>query len=209
MHPSLWFCAFVLWAGLLAGSNAPAQLAERWRVVLTNTAIRDYAMSASGELVVAEVQVFSNVTSISKFDAAGELRWRRAYAGFNFALGGGFLAMDSAENVFIVGSTGSLGRVVVQKLNAAGEQLWEAAQPFFTSTGPVLACDASGNVAVAGDGIGYWLMKYDAGGQRLWYSNYLQGVDQVKGLSVDRFGNLLVSRRHNFHKVSPDGIPLW
>lgn len=118
------------------------------------------------------------------------------------------IATDVAGNIFVGGSTNSIGNnrdFLVVKLNSNGTELWR--RTFNCSgNGPdevlAITVDAASNVYATGFGKSedfgndYLTIKYDAAGNQLWVQQYdyiAHQYDQANSICVDGLGNVIVT----------------
>jgi uncharacterized delta-60 repeat protein len=169
-----------------------------------------------------------------KYNTDGEEKWVARYNGpgngWDWALA---VSVDSAENVFVTGSSygGSLSAYdyATIKYDSAGEQQWEARYTmpeYGEDEGTDLVLSGDGGVYVTGfsDGAGtgddYATMKYDANGRLQWVRRYngLHDFDDkavslhadsdggvyVTGRSCDQFGDEYATVKYN-----SNGVQQW
>ena len=144
-----------------------------------------------------------------KYNSAGQEQWVARYSGpgnFDEATA---IATDSSGNVYVTGSSEDpdfRDDIVTVKYNAAGQQQWVARY-----NGPgndedeaiAIAVDGSGDVFVAGSGVGttypdydYVTIKYSSTGQEEWVARYNgpgEGVDIVTSMAIDGSANTYVT----------------
>lgn len=152
---------------------------------------------------------------VMKFDAAGEWQWARQ-EGTSLDDEAHGVATDTNGNVYVTGSVhGSLhGQtqvgvqdVFLTKYNPTGTRLWTVQ---FGSTngdsGEAIACDAAGNIYVAGfcegsiEGLPWqgngdnFLAKFNANGQRQWLRQWgTFSADTCYAVATDAAGNVYVA----------------
>jgi hypothetical protein len=150
---------------------------------------------------------------LAKYDAAGQLLWKRQLGtdGNDYAEG---VATDAAGNVYLTGWTdGSLAGANhgwfdawVAKYNACGDALWK--RQLGTREWDLasdVATDAKGNVyltgytegSLGGDNRGEgdaWVAKYDASGHALWKRQLgTETYDFASGVATDAAGNVYLT----------------
>jgi hypothetical protein len=172
------------------------------------------ALPSSGEITMNQVNVelgLSGTASISLNDAAvrglagvasGTISLYNLYgksaglfgtiSGLSFSSGGfysvsygfGGIAVDSSENIHIVGTSGS--NIYVAKITVSGTITWQRSLniPSVSTTGTSCALDGSGNLYVSGKGSGsqWYMAKFNSSGTLL---SLIQGSTVYTGGCVD------------------------
>ncbi|MDO8414492.1 MAG: SBBP repeat-containing protein [Gallionellaceae bacterium] len=161
------------------------------------------------------VYVTGNGYATIKYDTNGNQRWLATYDGSSVYSRSVAtkLVMDAAGNVYVTGYTSSNGSFadadcITIKYDAGGNQLWVAQYNGPRNGGDFsngLAVDKGGNVYVVGSSAGvsfdqtsydYFIVKFDANGNKIWESNYNgpgNGMDYVSGFAVNAAGNIYVT----------------
>jgi uncharacterized delta-60 repeat protein len=141
---------------------------------------------------------------VAKYNSSGTLQWDRTLGGANNDIGYG-VAIDSSDNIIVVGHTGSDGAggndVLVAKYNSSGTLQWDKTLGGGSSDyGRGVAIDSSENIIVVGytasDGAGgndVLVVKYNSSGTLLWQRT-LGGTGQESGygVAIDSSDNIIV-----------------
>lgn len=169
----------------------------------------------------------SNTPAVSK---AKEFEWNRTWGG-NLDDEGYRVAVDSLDNIYIVGSTKSLGvggwDILLVKYNENGVKQWCSTWGGNRSDrGYGVAIDSLNNVYVVGSTLSFGaenndvvLIKYDKDGEQQWNRTWGGGYnDYGKDVAVDLLGNVfIVGDKYKFGeqvdmllvKYDKNGMQLW
>ena len=144
---------------------------------------------------------------LKKCDSSGVQQWNRTWGGNMIDYGYG-VAVDSSDNVYIVGGTESYGAgdydMVLVKYDSSGVQQWN--HTWGGSRNDIcraVAVDSSDNIYLAGDSfsdevgadwIDFVLLKYDSSGVLQWNNTWGGSQsDYCHGLTLDSFGNIYLA----------------
>jgi uncharacterized delta-60 repeat protein len=160
-----------------------------------------------------------------KYDSAGTLLWAQTYdSGYDDRCGSQ-IAVDSADNILVGGTSynGLNDDVRILKYDPSGGLLWNMAYDSGdTDYGWSAAVDSADNVVVAGS-TGSWgsrdilVLKYNPAGTLLWSRNYDAGANESGvGIAVDSADNIITAgwaygttEDYCTAKVDPAGNLLW
>jgi uncharacterized delta-60 repeat protein len=145
-----------------------------------------------------------NDVLVVKYNSSGTLLWDRTLGGASNDLGF-VVAIDSSDNIIVVGYTGSDGAgnfdVLVAKYNSSGTLQWDRTLGGANNDiGYGVAIDSSDNIIVVGytasDGAGgndVLVVKYNSSGTLLWQRT-LGGTGQESGygVAIDSSDNIIV-----------------
>ena len=131
-----------------------------------------------------------------KYDTNGNLQWQRTlFSQTNNSDNAYDIAIDSSENLYVVGQTGWETSRFVAKYNSSGTLQWQKSIGTNIDDGSgggayAVAVDASSNVYICG-GQKPFIAKYNTNGALQWqrevYNGYLS--DAANGIAVDSSGN--------------------
>tara|TARA_R110000782_G_scaffold98928_1_gene184468 strand:- start:505 stop:1833 length:1329 start_codon:yes stop_codon:yes gene_type:complete len=149
----------------------------------------------------------SNDLLVAKYNSSGTIQWQKSLGGTSADTGTG-VAIDSADNIIVCGSTDSAGAggsdLLVAKYNSSGVIQW---QKILGGTGSDIpgkvAVDSSDNIVVcayttsAGAGsLDYLIAKYNSSGTLQWDKTLGgTGFDQGMSVTVDSANNVIVCGR--------------
>ena len=164
-------------------------------------------VDSSGNTYVVGWTGPSNVVSsicLIKYDSTGTVLWQTKLAGSEVKTKGYKVAVDSSNNVYIVGSDSSsaspFGWVVTAKFNSDGAIQWQRKLETVNTQGKnAVALDSSGNVYVAATARfnnrqTCLLIKYDSNGTIQWQRRFYESTSGysifIHGIAVDSSGNV-------------------
>lgn len=208
--------------------NSAADSTEEALAIVTddgdNSYVAGYSLNTAGN---ADFLVI-------KYNAAGVKQWAARYNGPGAGEDKAYaVGVDTDGNVYVAGAStgagGNLDAVTIQ-YNSAGTRQWVARHNGNANAHDGLndlACDASGNVYVAGyvtttaGGIDFLALKYNSAGVRQW-----QAVEKGPGVGEDRANELALEASGNVHvagyssnasgnfdfitvKYKNDGVKIW
>lgn len=151
-------------------------------------------LDSSGNIFIIGWANYSSMADydifLAKFNSLGEIQWNRTFGGEGGDLGTD-IALDSSENIYLVGSLGLI------KYNSLGEYQWNRTCGV---SGQGVALDSNDNIYIVGmiridssnfDGI---LLKYNTFGEyqwnRTWGGEY---YDYGSGITIDSMDNIYVT----------------
>lgn len=187
--------AATFWLATLGGANQEISYG-----VATDSQNNSYAIGESSTAGAGSTDVL-----LAKHDADGAIQWQRVLGGTG-ADEGNAVAVDSSDNVYIVGSASppSLGfRFLVAKYNSSGTLQWQ--KTFAADQGWGITIDSSGNIYVTGyttqEGLGsreLIIAKYDSTGAIQW-QKLLGDVSSNRAydIAIDSSNNLYVCGQHD------------
>lgn len=168
-----------------------------------------------------------------KYDQNGKMLWHRRYDGDHAIDFPSAIAVDSAGNVYVVGSSFTMDTYydyVTIKYDSTGKQLWVArydGPDHDLDIATSLAVDRNGNVYVGGASFSlsnfydYLTVKYNKDGVQQWTARYngpLDFDDGIDALTIDDSANVYVTGMSNSItglgdvvtiKYSTDGVQKW
>jgi len=155
-----------------------------------------------------------------KFDSSGGYQWNRTWGEIDTDIGSE-VAVDSLDNVYIVGSTENFGSgnfdIVLVKYDNLGVQQWNltwGGTGF--ETGRALMIDSLDNVYIVGDTDSFGageddlvLIKFNSSGGYQWYRTW-GGSDKEVGneITMDSLGNIYVTGYNGSTGLIPSDMVL-
>jgi len=147
---------------------------------------------------------------IAKYNSAGALQWDRTLGGTGGDIGYA-VAIDSADNIIVVGYTASSGPLsgidfLIAKYNSAGSLQWDRRLGGTgTDIGTAVAIDSDDNIIVVGytnsDGAGgndVLIAKYNSAGALQWDRTLGgTGTDRGYAVAIDSADNIIVTGQTN------------
>lgn len=188
---------------------APQVTAEAFWYAYTGDLLVKAAVGVSESVYVAGYPLAGTSTVVMKFDGDGALTWRRTAAKSpwsSYTVTG--LAVDSSENVYVVGKAWdgvSAMLAYVIKYNSAGTLQWQRVIEYTTQPDPKAVCvDVSGNVYIAFEAptptyMRGYVVKYNSSGTLQWQKNYYQNSARstyTTGLVADSSGNVYAAGQY-------------
>jgi len=173
--------------------------------------------------------IAKKLMGISSAGASGESYWINLLGGTGSDVAYG-VAVDSSDNIIMVGSTTSDGAgnedFLIAKYTPSGTLLWDKTLGGAASdVGIAVAIDSSDNIVVLGytasDGVGandFLIAKYTPSGTLLWDKTLgTSGADAAFGVAIDSSDNIVVVGYSILSfvanlivaKYDPSGTPLW
>ena len=167
------------------------------------------AVDSSGNVYLAgstkSFAVGSSDMVFVKYESSGVQHWNRTWGGSS-GDSGNAVAVDSLDNVYVVGGTSSFGDIygdmVLVKYNGSGVQQWNRTWGGSDyDNGYGIEVDSSHNIYLVGitdtiPGVGGWdmvLVKYDSSGIWQWTREWGWGdYDEGRGVAIDSSENIYV-----------------
>jgi len=160
-----------------------------------------------------------------KFDNSGTYQWQCIWGGVNYDYGID-VAVDSTDNIYLVGSTQSFtaggSDLVLVKYNSAGVQQWNRTWGGTEDDeGLGVNVDSSNNVYITGytESFGNVLLaKYDSSGVEQWVNTESEIGSLGRALVLDSLGNIYVAGDTYYgaghtdiclEKYNSAGVLLW
>ena len=168
-----------------------------------------------------------------KYNSAGVELWVARYSGPASQWDGAYaVAVDSSDNVYVAGSSGSTSSgtdIVTIKYTSEGDEVWVARYNGPANAddhGDCVSTDALGNVYVLGGrdlhySNSYVLIKYNSDGSEAWVRSPIgYERDCKRSMKLDNVGNIYITgaseeSNSNNHddfltiKYTPDGNEVW
>jgi hypothetical protein len=176
---------------------------------------RAVAVDASNNVYVVGSTTISGYKQgvIAKYNTSGAIQWQRTLSGgiTNVEFYG--VAIDSSNNVYVVGERDATGEVITVKYNSAGTIQWQRELFGANDSGRAVAVDSAANVYVLASGGGggtTLLIKYNTSGTLQWQKSINQPT--AAALAVDTAQNIcvLVSSGDAYVvKFDSSGALLW
>jgi hypothetical protein len=192
----------------------------QWQKRLTDSFIyvfpQDSTVDSSGNLYLSGI-TYNNTTNtfdatVIKFDSSGNITWqRRAYTNNQDTFNG--IALDSSNNVYLCGSSGTFGGIlkgIVFKYNSSGSLQWQREfSALDTIDSQSIACDSAGAVYVAsfysdssgGAKFGS-LIKYNSSGVLQWQTKTTYAAYPVSGSTNTNSLSLALDSSDNIYVIS-------
>ena len=146
---------------------------------------------------------------IAKYNSTGTLQWQRRLGGTGNDYGYG-IAIDSADNIYVIGYTFSTGAggsdFLITKYNSSGTIQWQRVLGGASSDyGRRIAIDSADNVYVAGStfstgagGQDVLIAKYNSSGTIQWQRTLGgAGTDASEEIAIDSSDNIYIVGRTN------------
>ena len=144
-------------------------------------------------------------TYIIKYNNSGTVQWSR-YFGINGEDTGNAIAIDSSDNIYIVGTNVISGtgtrEMSLSKFNSSGTLVWERelTSTGYNTYGVSLAVDSSDNPVITGytnalgqGGTDIIIAKYNSSGTIQWQKSFGgSNNEEAKGMAIDSSDNIYV-----------------
>ncbi len=176
----------------------------------------------------------SSAIAVLKYDNSGTLLWNRTWGGSSYDKSYG-VTVDSLDNVYLTGETGSFGAggvdMVLVKYDSSGIQLWNrtwgGSAILNVDTGWGVEVDSLDNIYLVGVSNNFGageediiLVKYDSSGVQLWNRTWGGALsDSGFGIALDSSNNIfIVGETFSFGageediilvKYDSSGVQLW
>jgi len=172
---------------------------------------REVAVDSSDNIIIAGYTNSDGAGSydflIAKYNSSGTLQWDKTLGGANVEIGYG-VAVDSSDNIIIVGYTSSVGvgnyDAFVAKYNSSGTLQWDRTLGgTLNNENYAVTVDSSDNIITVGytnsDGAGnddVLIAKYNSSGTLQWDRTLGGTGDEVGlGVTVDSSDNIILTGR--------------
>ena len=149
----------------------------------------------------------SNKFVIAKYNSSGTLQWQRSFGGSSSDMGHG-ISVDSANDVFIIGTTLSTGAgsddLLLAKYNSSGTLQWQRSLGGLSwEYGNAIDSDSNNNVYVLGNTgstggavADFLLAKYNSSGTLQWQRSLGGGgQDEGFGIAIDSTDSVYITGR--------------
>ena len=167
-------------------------------------------------LLVAPNQIWCYDLWTVKLDPDGNHVWMKSFDSGETDQGTS-IAVDSFDNVIVIGSVhGNLTSTLV-KYNSNGGLIWSKTLPIYFETGEIVI-DNDNNIILGGitasdsTGVDYYVSKLDNSGSLLWEKTFNSENGQYDygyGVSLDSNENIIVIGNRFTVKLGPDGSEIW
>lgn len=172
-------------------------------------------IDGSGNVYVCGYETASNYAYdfvTIKYNSAGAQQWAQVYDGpGNFIDEARDIALDASGNVYVTGPSDTFynaqpnADMVLLKYDNSGALQWRRV---YDSPGhgyeysKLVDVDGNNNIVVigygfiTGNGNDYYIMKYDAAGNFLWFENYNYGAntfEEPHGMVIDSLNNIIIT----------------
>jgi uncharacterized delta-60 repeat protein len=164
---------------------------------------------------VWNIEIENYDIALVKFNNSGDVEWERIILSSSQDLGQD-IAIDSSNNIYIVGDTGPYGDIIILKYNNSGTQLWNTTWDLGYSDhnyGYGIKVDkfddiyVGGYSVISGERSEIVLIKYNKSGTQLWNTTWGgQDWDFGYGVSTDSSGNAYVVGATSSYGVGRDII---
>jgi len=135
---------------------------------------------------------------LAKYDSSGTLQWQVLFGQASQSDYGNGIAMDSSENLYVCGTSGSNDTMGIVKYNSSGTVQWQ--RRLYASGGQIVrgngvAVDSSANVYVVGNSFvsgsaKMQIAKYNSSGTLQWQVSVGASTTTGNSIAVDSSGNV-------------------